>query len=108
MGTHRPARRALGALLTVVVVVALGGLTGCGGSDERAGDDSPRRDATAPTAGAYEGLTKQAAIAKADAADVTWRITREDDERFLVTQDLQPDRVNFEIDDGRVTRVSFG
>ena len=102
-----------------IVLVGLCGLTSvvgvaaCGGDDNsvssgRSGGN-PAAAAGDPTKPAsYEGLSKSAAIAKAEAADVTWRITREDDESFMVTLDYNPDRVNFEIDDGRVTTASFG
>ena len=102
----RPAVRTT-VLECACLVGAVAAMTACGGDDGggRASGSAPAGDTIAA---AYEGLSKQAAIAKADAADVTWRITREDDEVFMVTQDFDPERVNFEIDDGRVTTASFG
>ena len=58
--------------------------------------------------GAYVGLTKQAAIAKAEADGRPWRLGREDGESFMLTQDYNPERVTFEIDDGKITKASFG
>jgi len=52
------------------------------------------------------GLTKDEAIAKAEAEDRTYRIGREDDETFPLTEDFQEGRVTFSIDDGIVTWAS--
>lgn len=110
-------RRALALL--VAGGLALGAptaLAGCGG------DDGPSRTGSGPDGGkadggrkaddtgadAYVGLTKKAATAQADAAGTTWRITREDDESFPVTLDFNPERLNFEIDDGKVTQATYG
>jgi major membrane immunogen (membrane-anchored lipoprotein) len=97
---------------SLACLVSLGLLAACGGDD---GGSGSRRVGTpdgteTPDSGAdaYVGLTKQAAIARADAAGTPWRITREDDESFMVTQDYEPDRLNFEIDDGKVTRATYG
>lgn len=101
------------AAVALAGVAALGGIAACGGDDE---DRPPKVEApdTAPGTGSgraadtYLGLTKQAAIDRAAAAGIPWRITREDDEELLVTQDYVPERLNFEIDDGVVTTVSYG
>lgn len=104
-------RRRVVAAVAVLSLTATLGLAGCGGDDGRS--DGPGRgngttETTDAGAAAYVGLTKRAAIAKADASDTPWRITREDDEQFMVTQDYVPDRLNFEIDDGTVTQATFG
>lgn len=118
-GTMSGAPRRLRALAAgLVVVVAAGlGVAACGGDDDavtsggggrgngNGGTEQPAGDAAAK---AYVGLSKQDAIAKAKADDRVWRITREDDEQFPTTMDYAPDRLNFEIDDGKVTRVTFG
>ena len=36
------------------------------------------------------------------------RVTREDDERFFVTQDLRFDRINLEIDNEKITSAKIG
>lgn len=51
----------------------------------------------------WYGLTKDEAIAKADADGTTYRIGREDDETFPLTEDFQEGRVTWSIDDGVVT-----
>ena len=86
--------------------------TGCGGDDDGksvetngSASGSTTND-TSPSS--YVGLRKKAAIAKADAADVTWRILREDDEHFPATMDYDAARINFEIDDGEVTKATLG
>ncbi|MBM3659450.1 MAG: hypothetical protein FJW95_08080 [Actinobacteria bacterium] len=100
-------------VLVVAAAVTVGtvGLTACGGGDDRprgSSRGSGTTETTATGAGAYVGLSKRAAIAKADASDTPWRITREDDESFMVTQDYVPERLNFEIDDGTVTTAAYG
>ena len=102
-------RRVVALLVAAGLAVGALTLTACGGDDDpdRAGSsqDGGKSDAGAS---AYVGLTKQAATAKADAAGTTWRITREDDESFPVTLDFDPERLNFEIDDGKVTQATYG
>jgi len=104
-------RRPAGAVVVVVVLVA-GLATACGsGDDDSVRTPTGRTDGTAASdrgAAAYVGLRKDAAIAKAEASGTPWRITREDDETFMVTLDYDPTRLNFEIDDGIVTRATFG
>lgn len=103
-------RRVLALLVaTGLGVGALTVLSACGGDDDP-GRPGSSQDGGKSGAGAaaYVGLTKQAATAKADAAGTTWRITREDDESFPVTLDFDPERLNFEIDDGKVTQATYG
>lgn len=99
------------AALLVAGVVLTVAAAACGGSDEvrtPSSERTPTTEQAGSSAKAYVGLTKEAAIARADAADVPWRILREDDEEFLATQDYVPERVNFEIDDGTVTKATYG
>jgi hypothetical protein len=99
-------------VVAVLVTACLVAASACGGSSgsDRAGGTG-RQDATASpgiSAKAYIGLSKRAAIAKAEAAGRPWRIVREDDETFPVTMDYVAERINFEIDDGTVTKATFG
>lgn len=57
---------------------------------------------------AYLGLDQNAATTKADALGLQWRIVRIDDRWAKVTKDHRPERLNFEIDDGLVARVTKG
>jgi hypothetical protein len=102
--------RVAGAVIASATVLALA-LVACGGGSDDS--DGASRDGRATTsagdaAAAYVGLTKQAAEAKADRDDRPWRIGREDDEQFALTQDFIEDRVTFEIDDGKVTTATLG
>jgi hypothetical protein len=104
----RPGARV--ACITPIILI----LAACGGDDGNSvssRDQTNRTTATISdpgTADDYVGLTKQAAIAKADAAGRPWRIGREDDKQFPVTLDFNEERVTFEVDDGTVTQATFG
>jgi hypothetical protein len=98
----------------VVAILAAVGIIGCG---DDSGSSVSARDQTQPTTTTtvkstteadFVGLTKNAAIAKAKAGGRLWRISREDSESFPGTLDYNPDRVNFEIDNGTVTSAIFG
>ena len=93
------------ALVAALVVAA----PACGNDDGGKVSSGSKQSSTSDTsAKSYVGLTKKEAIAKAEASDTPWRITREDDESFMVTQDFVENRVNFEIDDGKVTKATNG
>ncbi len=51
----------------------------------------------------YLGLTSEKAQAKAKQMGLRSRIVREDGKQFIITKDLRQDRINFEVDKGRVT-----
>jgi hypothetical protein len=102
-------------------VVVTVGLSACGGGSEDATSTRTRGTTTtspatatsstgpgSATATAFVGLRKRAAIDKAEREGRPWRIGREDDEQFGVTQDYVENRVTFEIDDGTVTTATFG
>lgn len=102
----------------VAVLLVASGAVACGGTDgttdrevtrttSRAAPTEPGGSSGSSSQG-YRGRSKREAIAKAEAEGRVWRVVREDDERFPVTLDYVPDRLNFEIDDGRVTKVTLG
>lgn len=62
----------------------------------------PAKVTNGPTR-SYLGLTKKEALARGRAMGLRTRILREDLESFPITKDLRQDRINFEIDKGRVT-----
>ena len=55
----------------------------------------------------YLGLTREEAAARAAAERRPWRIGREDDEWFALTEDYVVGRVTFELDQGLVTVASI-
>ena len=56
----------------------------------------------------FIGLTEAEAKAVADENIIVWRTVRVDGERFAVTTDHSPSRLNFEIDNGKITVVTLG
>ncbi len=60
------------------------------------------------TASDYYGRTRASAESLAISRGLTPRVTRIDDEFFPGTMDYRLDRVNFEIDNGVVTKASLG
>jgi len=56
----------------------------------------------------YLGQTQATAVILAAANGFQARIVRIDDETFAVTLDAREDRINFEIDDGLVTKATIG
>ena len=102
-GLRRIAAGACVALVLATTAVA------CGNDDGDKVSSGSKESTTSDTsAQSYVGLTKKEAIAKAEASDTPWRITREDKETFMVTQDYNPARINFEIDNGKVTKATNG
>jgi hypothetical protein len=106
-------------MCAVMVTVGVGACSG-GSDDAKSTRDTRRSTTTSPvtptssarpgsaTATAFVGLRKRAAIDKAEREGRPWRIGREDDQQFGVTQDYVENRVTFEIDDGSVTTATFG
>lgn len=56
----------------------------------------------------FLGLTEAEAAAIAEENAIVWRVTRIDDSSNGVTDDFNPGRLNFQIDDGIITSVSLG
>ena len=55
----------------------------------------------------YIGLTPEKATELAEKENLRWRVTKENDERFLLTQDIASNRVNFEVEDNIVTKAEI-
>jgi hypothetical protein len=56
----------------------------------------------------YIGMTVQDASARADKADIRWRVVEEDGQSRPVTMDYRPDRLNFVVEKGKIIRVTKG
>jgi len=115
--------RTLGPLmLAVVLAVAACGSDSSEPPSERSASGAPTEGSATlpPIAGieaepdqtavndALDGLTREQAEAAAEAAGYTVRVTREDDESYAMTMDYRTDRINIELDGGRVTRAYIG
>lgn len=74
--------------------------------DDDQGDGMSDDGLSAPEA--FVGLSIDEATALADREGRAWRIARQDDEQFALTEDYSPDRVNFEVDGGTVTVATAG
>ena len=101
----------------IIVVIGALALTGCGdGSDSSVSAKGNSKDNAKETTTSlgpgkesdYVGRTKSAAIAKAKDQGRPSRIGREDGEVFPGTLDYNPERVTFEVDNGKVTKATFG
>lgn len=57
--------------------------------------------------GSYIGLTEAEATKRAEERGYGVRILRKDNESFSHTDDIQRDRINFEIDNGIVTNTEL-
>jgi hypothetical protein len=88
------------AAILIALALAVGGVAlAVGGGDET---ELPTVDTTTDDGG-FVGLSLADAVAKAETNGDPWRIAREDDEAFALTDDLVPGRVTFEVDGGVVT-----
>jgi hypothetical protein len=98
----------MAGVLAALMVVAVA----CGDDDGGGSEDiSSSTAATVPTPPELEefvGLTVDDAGALADEEGRPWRIIEEDGEPLAVTQDFNPDRVNFVVVSGEVVSVSTG
>lgn len=56
--------------------------------------------------GSYIGLSEDEAVDKAQNRNAPYRVVRRDAESLPITHDLRPNRLNFEIDNGIVTKAS--
>ena len=94
-------------LLLFVLTVLAAGACGSDGDDVATGSSTtvgvpPSVPVECTDIALYEwyGSSKEEAIARAEADDRPWRIGREDDESFPLTEDYVVGRVTFEITDG--------
>jgi hypothetical protein len=101
-------RRCTACALVVLALVATAAACGDGDGKQSVSSGSKQSSSSDSSAESYVGLTKKEAIAKAEASDTPWRILREDKEVFMATQDFLENRVNFEIDNGKVTKATNG
>lgn len=100
----RPAVRVAGAVLALAMVAG-----SCGADDGEAGTSATsagEREAELRSED-FVGLSEDEAIELAEGDGRSWRISRDGDQDFVITDDLEARRVTFEIDDGVVTAASI-
>jgi len=68
---------------------------------EEASDGVPKPES-------FVGLKLEEAEARAKEADLPFRVVRKDGEDFPVTRDYRPERLNFTVENGVVTKVTNG
>ena len=61
-----------------------------------------------PTPSSFVGLTLEEAEAKATKADLPHRVIKRDGQSLPVTRDYRPERLNFTVENGKVTEVTNG
>jgi hypothetical protein len=98
----------LGLLIVVLATAGASCSDDDGGANIRSRGGASNSSTSDTSPDSYVGLSKRDAIAKAEAEDRKWRVLREDDETFPATADYIETRINFEIDDGKVTKASYG
>lgn len=86
-------------------------LSGCQpkhSADPPPSDSTEKQSAVVPVPGSFVGLTLEDAEAKAEKADLPHRVVKKDGEDFPVTRDYRPERLNFTVEKGVVTKVTNG
>jgi hypothetical protein len=68
----------------------------------------PKKGANAPSDSAFLGLTEKEGADRAEADGLRHRVISVDGQPRPATKDYRPDRVNFEIVNGRITAVTRG
>jgi len=71
-------------------------------------DPTAAREPKADELQSFVGLTEEAAVKAAERLELAHRIVERDGEKFRVTRDFKPERLNFVIENGIVTRVTTG
>ena len=99
-------RRNIGLALLVLVFGAAAVALAIGTLNAGEGTDGEEQDSTVGEA-PFIGLTRDRASALAEVQGRPWRIGREDDEWFALTDDYVVGRVTFELDEGVVTVASI-
>lgn len=94
------------AVLGLLISAALG-LTACGDDDGAPMNDAPPADSDNDFA-EYVGLSVEEAQTKAEQDGRPSRVVRVDGEDLAVTMDFIENRLNFEVENGRVTAVTTG
>jgi hypothetical protein len=94
----------------VALALTIGGVAVAG--DDGRGDDGETRPTNqgndlpsdGPTGSeTFVGLSVEDVVTRAENEGRLWRIARQDDEGFVLTDDLVPGRVTFEVDAGTIT-----
>ena len=93
-------RYGIAGAVVLILGLAAGGIATAIGDGE-AGSDGPSDTPT--QSDSFVRLTVSEATARAKDEGWPWRIGRQDDQVFVLIDDLVPGRVTFEIDDGTVT-----
>jgi len=72
---------------------------------EKTAEQAP---APAPTPQSFVGLPLKEAETRAEQADLPHRVISQDGQEFPVTRDYRPERLNFTVENGIVTKVTNG
>ena len=102
-------RRTIAGLALLLLVVSISAAAVALAVDSAdAGEGSDGEELTnAASESPYLGLTREEAAARAAAERRPWRVGREDDKWFALTDDYVVGRVTFELDEGLVTVASI-
>ncbi len=101
-------RRRIAALALLLMVVSISAAAVAFAVDRADGGGADGEELTGTVSESpYLGLTREEAAARADAERRPWRVGREDDEWFALTDDYVVGRVTLELDEGVVTVASI-
>ena len=103
----KPRHVVVGAVAALALTIGGVALAGDDGQPQPIAqvNDSPGDGPTGASTGSdsFVGLSVEDAVARAEDEGRPWRIARQDDERFALTDNLVAGRVTFEVDAGTIT-----
>jgi len=69
---------------------------------------TPQPPTSTPTLQDFKGLALKKAQQLADTHQIKHRVVNQDDQPLPVTKDYRPDRLNFTVNEGKVTNITKG
>lgn len=96
---------------SILLVIIIGAIVWAIGASDDVNMQDPFEDQLSKCreiSPSYIGLSEEDAAKKADSEKRSYRVVERDGESFPVTDDYSPSRVNFVIENSKVTKVNCG